>query len=77
MLKVEIDEFQNYEKAFGALTEASRCLQKITSKDPKQIQRAMDIVNQKLSLVKRFVDIKKLFERGDSQTGILYNTKRN
>lgn len=30
----------------------------------------MDIVNQKLALVKRFVDIRKLFERGDNQAGI-------
>lgn len=67
---MEIDEFQNYEKGFGALTEASRCLQKITEpRDPKQIQRASEIVQQRLSLVKRFVDIRKLFERGDGKTG--------
>ncbi|XP_057670783.1 intraflagellar transport protein 140 homolog [Diorhabda carinulata] len=69
--QVEIDEFQNYEKALGALTEASRCLQKITEpRDPKQIQRAMDIVQQRLVLVKRFVDIRKLFDRGDSQSAL-------
>ena len=28
-LKVEIDEYQNYEKALGALTEAARCLGKV------------------------------------------------
>ncbi|CAG9817936.1 unnamed protein product [Phaedon cochleariae] len=69
--QVEIDEFQNYEKAFGALTESSRCLQKIGSaKDPKQIQRASEIVEQRLKMVKRFVDIRRLFERGDIQAGI-------
>ncbi|XP_072382747.1 intraflagellar transport protein 140 homolog isoform X1 [Diabrotica undecimpunctata] len=69
--QVEIDEFQNYEKAYGALTEASRCLQKITEpRDPKQMQRAADIVQQRITLVKRFVDIRKLFERGDGQTAI-------
>ncbi|CAG9865125.1 unnamed protein product [Phyllotreta striolata] len=69
--QVEIDEFQNYEKAFGALTEASRCLQKITEpRDPKQIQRATEIVQQRLTLVKKFVDIRKLFERGDGQTAL-------
>ncbi|XP_030750473.1 intraflagellar transport protein 140 homolog isoform X2 [Sitophilus oryzae] len=69
--QVEIDEFQNYEKAFGALTEASRCLQKITSsKEPAHIQRAMEIVQQRLSMVKKIVDIKKLFERGDTQAGM-------
>ncbi|XP_076275745.1 intraflagellar transport protein rempA isoform X2 [Rhynchophorus ferrugineus] len=69
--QVEIDEFQNYEKAFGALTEASRCLQKITNpNDPGQIQRAIDIVQQRLTMVKRIVDIRKLFERGDNQAGM-------
>ncbi|KAJ8978265.1 hypothetical protein NQ317_012623 [Molorchus minor] len=69
--QVEIDEFQNYEKAFGALTEASRCLQKISNpRDPRQIQRASEIVQQRLTMVKRFVDIRRLFERGDSQAGM-------
>ncbi|KAG5865437.1 hypothetical protein JTB14_033441 [Gonioctena quinquepunctata] len=69
--KVEIDEFQNYEKAFGALTEALKCLQRISSpKDPKQIQRASEIVQQRLAMVKKFVDIRRLFERGDGKTGI-------
>ena len=27
--QVEIDEYQNYEKALGALTEAARCLGKV------------------------------------------------
>ncbi|ERL85430.1 hypothetical protein D910_02850 [Dendroctonus ponderosae] len=69
--QVEIDEFQNYEKALGALTEASRCLHKITNPiDPSQIQRAMDIVQQRFAMVKKFVDIRKLFERGDTQAGM-------
>ncbi|CAH0563779.1 unnamed protein product [Brassicogethes aeneus] len=70
--QVEIDEFQNYEKAFGALTEASRCLGKVqTPKDSLQHQRATDIVQQRLTSVKRFVDIRRLFERGDLHTGML------
>ncbi|KAJ8931389.1 hypothetical protein NQ314_015707 [Rhamnusium bicolor] len=61
--QVEIDEFQNYEKAFGALTEASRCLQKITNpRDPKQIQRAAEIIQQRLTMVKRFVDIRRTIQ---------------
>ncbi|CAG9773857.1 unnamed protein product [Ceutorhynchus assimilis] len=67
--QVEIDDFQNYEKALGALTEASRCLQKITD-NPAHIQRAMEIVQQRFSMVKRFVDIRKSFERGDPQAGM-------
>lgn len=68
--QVEIDEFQNYEKAYGALTEAARCLSKITQpKDVFQHQRAGEIVQQRLTSVKRFVDIRRLFERGDLQAG--------
>lgn len=70
--QVEIDEFQNYEKAYGALTEASRCLSKVTSpKDMNQHRRAVDIVQQRLSMVKRFMDIKRLFERNDVQGGLM------
>ncbi|XP_066140255.1 intraflagellar transport protein 140 homolog isoform X1 [Euwallacea fornicatus] len=69
--QVEIDEFQNYEKALGALSEASRCLQKITNPTgSQQIQKAMDIVQHRYSLVKKFMDIKKLFEREDPQAGM-------
>ncbi|KAI4456192.1 hypothetical protein MML48_8g00010237 [Holotrichia oblita] len=69
--QVEIDEFQNYDKAFGALTEASRCLSKVTApKDPNQHHRATEIVQQRLTAVKRFIDIKRLFERGDVQSGM-------
>ncbi|XP_049817321.1 intraflagellar transport protein 140 homolog isoform X2 [Aethina tumida] len=69
--QVEIDEFQNYEKAYGALTEAARCLSKITQpKDVFQHQRAGEIVQQRLTSVKRFVDIRRLFERGDLQAGM-------
>jgi intraflagellar transport protein 140 len=68
--QVEIDEFKNYEKAYGALTEASRCLAKIGSpRDSVQHQRATEIVLQRLTMVKRFVDIRRLFERGDPQAG--------
>ncbi|EFA08985.1 Intraflagellar transport protein 140 homolog-like Protein [Tribolium castaneum] len=69
--QVEIDEFKNYEKAFGALTEASRCLAKIGNpRDSSQHQRATEIVQQRLTMIKRFVDIRRLFDRGDYQAGI-------
>ncbi|XP_022916343.2 intraflagellar transport protein 140 homolog [Onthophagus taurus] len=69
--QVEIDEFQNYEKAFGALTEASRCLTKVTTpQDPNQLRRATEIVQNQLTNVKRFIDIKKLFDRGDLQSAM-------
>ncbi|XP_018335270.1 intraflagellar transport protein 140 homolog [Agrilus planipennis] len=69
--QVEIDEFQNYDKAFGALTEASRCLSKTVSpKDLNQHRKAMEIVQKRMTDIKRFLDIKKMFENGDFQQGM-------
>jgi hypothetical protein len=57
---VEVDEYQNYEKALGALSEASRCLAKVTTpRDPVQHQRVLDNLNTRTALVKRFVDIRR------------------
>lgn len=68
---MEIDEFQNYEKALGAMNEASRSLNKVTSpRDVNQHRRAMDIVQTRMANIKRFIDIKRLFERGDHAGGV-------
>lgn len=68
--QVEIDEFQNYEKAYGAMMEASRCLAKIaTPRDVHQHRKAVEIVQQRLGDIKKFIDIRRLFERGDVQSG--------
>lgn len=70
--QVEIDEFQNYEKAYGAMMEASRCLAKVApSRDGmgQQHRRAVEIVQQRLGDIKKFIDVRRLFERGDVQSG--------
>lgn len=55
-----MDEYQSYEKALGALAEASRCLAKVTTpRDPVQHQRVLDNLNTRMTLVKRFVDIRR------------------
>ncbi|XP_076752394.1 intraflagellar transport protein rempA [Xylocopa sonorina] len=65
--QVEIDEFQNYEKALDALSQASRCLTKVvTSRDPEIHKRAVDLVNNRIVTIKRYLDIKKLFDRGET-----------
>lgn len=70
-LQIEIDEFQNYEKAFGALTEASRSLAKMSNvTNSIQHQKATEVVQKRMAAVKRFIDIKRLFERGDTAGGI-------
>lgn len=68
--QVEIDEFQNYEKALGAIAEASRALSKVTvPADPERHKRATQIVNEQMSAIKRFIDCRKYFERGDLNGG--------
>lgn len=74
--QVEIDDFQNYEKAYGAMLEASRCLAKVaTPRDMQRHKRAVEIVQQRLSDIKKFIDVRRLFERGDVQSG-KHNKKR-
>jgi intraflagellar transport protein 140 len=58
--QVEIDEFQNYEKALDALNQASRCLAKVSEpKDAGIHKRAIDVVNGRIVTIKRYLDIKK------------------
>ncbi|KAF3422708.1 hypothetical protein E2986_01971 [Frieseomelitta varia] len=69
--QVEIDEFQNYEKALDALNQASRCLAKVTTpRDPDIHRRAVDLVNNRIATVKRYLDIKKLFDRGETNAAM-------
>ncbi|EZA61734.1 hypothetical protein DMN91_004415 [Ooceraea biroi] len=69
--QVEIDEFQNYDKALDALNQASRCLTKVvTPRDPDVHKRAVDLVNNRISVIKRYLDIKRLFDRGETETAM-------
>ncbi|XP_021936986.1 intraflagellar transport protein 140 homolog isoform X3 [Zootermopsis nevadensis] len=69
--QVEVDEYQSYEKALGALAEAGRCLAKVTTpRDPVQHQRVLDNLNTRTVLVKRFVDIRRVSDRGDRETAL-------
>lgn len=52
---MEIDDFQNYEKALHALTEAHKCISKSKeSSAAKQEARLADL-QHKISLIKKFV----------------------
>ncbi|KAL0120487.1 hypothetical protein PUN28_008311 [Cardiocondyla obscurior] len=69
--QVEIDEFQNYEKALDALNQASRCLSKVmTPRDPDIHSRAVELVNNRMSAIKRYLDIKRLFDRNETETAM-------
>lgn len=52
------------------MNEASRCLGKVTTpRDMNVHRRAIDIVQIRTENIKRFVDIKKLYEHGDYTGG--------
>ncbi|XP_076655730.1 intraflagellar transport protein rempA [Halictus rubicundus] len=69
--QVEIDEFQNYEKALDALNQASRCLAKVaTPRDPNIHKRAVDLVNTRVATIRRYLEIKKMLDRGDTGTAM-------
>jgi len=55
LFQVEIDEFQNYEKAHGALSEAYKVLSQAKLPDNTQEVKMSDLKNR-MTLVKAFVD---------------------
>jgi len=55
--QVEIDEFQNYEKALGALGEAYKVLGQAKVPDNSQELKMNDLKNR-MTLVKGFIDAK-------------------
>ncbi|XP_051876987.1 intraflagellar transport protein 140 homolog isoform X1 [Pristis pectinata] len=60
--QVEIDEYQNYEKALGALTEAYKCLSKAKMRSPGEQEEQLGQLQNKLTTVKKFVQIRRLYE---------------
>ena len=57
---MEIDKFQHYDKATGALSEAHKWLTKANSKNPSAtLEDKMALLKQRISLVKRFADIRR------------------
>ncbi|XP_038847273.1 intraflagellar transport protein 140 homolog [Salvelinus namaycush] len=60
--QVEIDDYQNYEKALGALTEAYKCLSKAKGRSPDEHEGRMAELQHKITLVKRFVQARRLYE---------------
>ncbi|XP_066587942.1 intraflagellar transport protein 140 homolog [Prorops nasuta] len=71
--QVEIDEFQNYEKALDALNQSSRCLAKVVvPRDPEIHKKAVDLVNTRMAAIKRYLEIKKLFDRGETESAMLH-----
>ncbi|XP_044834835.1 intraflagellar transport protein 140 homolog isoform X1 [Mauremys mutica] len=59
--QVEIDEYQNYEKAQGALTEAFKCLSKAKTRSPVEQESKLALFQSKMALVKRFIQARRVY----------------
>ncbi|XP_070423153.1 intraflagellar transport protein 140 homolog [Equus przewalskii] len=59
--QVEIDEYQNYDKAHGALTEAYKCLSKAKAKSPLDQEARLARLQSKMALVERFVQARRTY----------------
>ncbi|XP_022372677.1 intraflagellar transport protein 140 homolog [Enhydra lutris kenyoni] len=59
--QVEIDEYQNYDKAHGALTEAYKCLSKAKAKSPLEQETKLAQLQSKMTLVKRFTQARRTY----------------
>lgn len=59
--QVEIDEYQNYDKAHGALTEAYKCLSKAKAKNPLDQETKLAQLQSKMTLVKRFIQARRTY----------------
>ncbi|XP_023584150.1 intraflagellar transport protein 140 homolog [Trichechus manatus latirostris] len=59
--QVEIDEYQNYDKAHGALTEAYKCLSKAKAKSPLDQEAKLAQLQSKMTLVKRFIQARRMY----------------
>ena len=54
-----MDEYQNYEKAYGALSEAYKFLSKAKSRNATQQEERLATLKQKMGLIKKFMQAKK------------------
>lgn len=59
VLQVEIEEYQNYDKAQGALNEALTVLGKAKSDNPSALEEKKQFLKKRLELIKKFSDIRK------------------
>ena len=57
--QVEIDEYQNYEKAFGALNEAHKCLTKARSGNVSLQEDKLADMQRRMTLCKKFIQAKR------------------
>lgn len=59
--QVEIDEYQNYDKAHGALIEAYKCMSMSKAKNPLDQEAKLAQLQNKMALVKRFLQARRMY----------------
>ncbi|KAI9137959.1 hypothetical protein BKA69DRAFT_835376 [Paraphysoderma sedebokerense] len=67
--QVEIDEYQNYEKALGALKESIKCMSRAKTAMSKDIK--INALQHKIDLITKFVQARKLSEIDQNQMNII------
>ncbi|XP_004562563.1 intraflagellar transport protein 140 homolog isoform X2 [Maylandia zebra] len=72
--QVEIDDYQNYEKALDALTEASKCLSKAKDASSGQQEVRLADLQHKITLIRKFVHIRSLYIEDASEAVQLCET---
>merc|ERR1712136_532953 len=68
--QVEVDEYQNYEKAIGALTEAFKCLTKAKMPNKQEQEIKITELKSRIALVKKFLGTRRLFDEGSAEEGV-------
>lgn len=56
---MEIDEYQNYDKALGALTEAYKCMAKAKTKNATDQEEKVAHLKQRIGFLKKFVQARR------------------
>jgi intraflagellar transport protein 140 len=65
--QLEIDEFQNYEKALGALGEAYKVLSKATSADANVQEMKLNDLKNRMMIIKKFLQAKSTYEKDSEE----------
>ncbi|XP_059152845.1 intraflagellar transport protein 140 homolog [Physella acuta] len=65
--QVEIDEYQNYDKALGALGEAYKCMSKAKFDDSMVQEEKLGVIKHKMSLIKRFTTARRSYQENSEE----------
>ena len=63
VVQEEIDDFRDYEKALGALSEAYKCLSKSKERSPGEQETRLAQLQHRVTLVKRFCQARRSLSR--------------